>query len=472
MEEQSQTETIQTFSRQHEDGEVFEAQSIEMARGMCPVLGKMSVEEAGLLLELEAMGKEQMDSKLDQPEKAVAERSVIERVETVPKPDKKSATIDVATKITAEAISADTHAKQVFDAERQHFAVSERKDNNNNRDTILEAISADIHLSLLAQQETTWAASVVTDAALMDSQEGFAQKQTPQIKLSNKTQAIYPTPRVEEVIEGAQGLEVQIDALEPEVPPLSIDEQLHENIDEHLEPVFDTLGLIEVAEPTEVQERLSGYNLLTDDDVVLLLTELEQNEAVRYESVETPLTELCADTDKTDAERLNEDEVQTIFTVPELPAPVEEIETSITHLAEVLELTEPDESHRVFQILEEIIALPVKQEETAGINTVELEEKLEELFIELFEEAKIKYTPELIMSFIKLTKAHYLEELLETVKEEDAGRLQDETGTHEFLQKLKHGLSNMKQAVTNVYEIGKSVLRLYSVSKSMALVST
>ena len=153
--------------------------------------------------------------------------------------------------------------------------------------------------------------------------------------------------------------------------------------------------------------------------------------------------------------------------VTELPAPTEEVEVAMAQLLDALDTvdeTENDEPTRADAILEKILALPAELANASEQEVVVLAEKLEELFIELFEEVGINYTPELIESFVKLTETHYLEAVLQTSEniETETADQPNEIGTREFLQKLQDGLRAMKQAMINFYEIGKSILRVYN----------
>lgn len=506
MAEQLQTEdiqNIQTFSRQHAGGEVFEAQNIEMAHSLCPVLGKMSIEEAGLLLELGAMGKEQMAAKPDQSEKT-ARKPVIERVETKAKPDKQPPTQDSHSKIVEEAASSNKQARPVLKAEEQSNAVVEPKDNERSKNIISDTLAGDIHNSFLTQPEASRPENLVTDEAHTEPGMSAVHKEIPHAKVVSQAEPIYPSPgaedafvvarkveenrrRAEEAIKTAVTLpetrEATIQTIGPELASdLAIDKMdfinlyetvgeenmgdtlaetvlpsleglLYETIEKQPEPELNLVNLPETAEAHEERARLEDDNLLGEGEVILLMAELEQGKAAWGNGIQADRVGFSA--------AGHAAESQAVISVPELPTPVGEIEATITQLAEALELTHPGEPTEAYQILEEIIALPASLETAAAEPAVMVEERLEELFIELFEETAIEYTPELIVSFIKLTQAHYLEELLETAKEEEAQGLPDEIGTREFLQKLKHGLSNMKQTAIHFYEIGKSVLRLY-----------
>jgi hypothetical protein len=438
VEVESQFEDVLTFSRQHANGEVFEAQNIEVARGMCPVLGKMSLEEAGLLLELEAIGKEQMADTPEGPEKIIDQKPVIERIETTVKTETKQ-------------------GKQILLVERQPEATIEPVVHNNN-DIIRKLLAEDMHDRFLAQQETFRAATTIATT----TREAVPRPLGPESVLAaNETAFLHKkvANRADDIFEVTHEAMLQ-----------SSDEQHYESIEGQLEPHVVLRNLDEVAVPTEMSKSLVEYDSLEKDDVISLMDGLEQSERLIEENEELSLVADGAYTPETKAFMFTHAEMQTVVSVPELPAPVEEIEVAITQLAEALELKEANASQDVYQILEEIITLPDALEASTVEAQAAVEEKLKVLFVRLFETTGIEHTPELIESFIKLTGAHYLEALLPRVAaeaEEDTGALHDVIGTREFLQKLQHGLSAMKQAVVHFYAIGKSVVRLYALASAV-----
>lgn len=154
---------------------------------------------------------------------------------------------------------------------------------------------------------------------------------------------------------------------------------------------------------------------------------------------------------------------------PELPAPVKVIEAAITQIHEALDTApaqenkEATEIGKVHEIIGRIIRLP-EITEFDPENVTEVEHELEALFTELFEAAHITHTPELIESFVVLTRGQYLEQLWQALEEQqgDEDSLPDEIGTREFLQKLRQSLSQVQKKLRHLYEIGKSALHLYS----------
>lgn len=249
------------------------------------------------------------------------------------------------------------------------------------------------------------------------------------------------------------------EAVFPKAEEVAIEPDTLEGFGQAAKSDVDELNDVETVETVMFED---DYNLFEDDEIISIWNSLEHNddqEILPY-AMEASLPDVNLPIE------FNSGEPSPVIAIPELPAPIVEIEAAMTILVEALENVEADEPGEIDAILEKIITLPAKFEATTTEEVAELEEKLEELFIELFEAVDISSTPELIKSFVKLTRAHYLEELLNITKvtEEETQDMPDEIGTREFLQKLQHGLSALRQAAINFYEIGKSILRLYASS--------
>jgi hypothetical protein len=108
--------------------------------------------------------------------------------------------------------------------------------------------------------------------------------------------------------------------------------------------------------------------------------------------------------------------------------------------------------------------MPVKLEAqtSENITEVNVQEELEELFIELFDILSIEYTPELIESLTHLTlKLHLIEEIKKLKEEEEIEETPQGSGTHEIIKKLLMAISSIKKYIANTYAIGKSALQLY-----------
>ncbi|MFZ1360443.1 MAG: hypothetical protein WAS27_00195 [Candidatus Saccharimonadales bacterium] len=80
----------------HADGHVQRAETAETARAMCPILGKMAIEQVGLLLEVAALGQQKMkeeeaqqptEDDLEAEESQTPHKQVVEQVTTQPTED-------------------------------------------------------------------------------------------------------------------------------------------------------------------------------------------------------------------------------------------------------------------------------------------------------------------------------------------------------------------------------------------------
>lgn len=156
--------------------------------------------------------------------------------------------------------------------------------------------------------------------------------------------------------------------------------------------------------------------------------------------------------------------------MPELPTPIKQANEAISTLAEMIEDTEDPKSEKILMIIEDIIALPENLKKSVDAKPQEIEQKLENLFTLLFEEAGIEYNPELIQAFVKLTQEHYLESFLRAAMpvEEKQIKISDKIDGYEFLKVLGRRASAAKKVIINFYEIGKSVLKLYGLKYSLA----
>ncbi|HET9850521.1 MAG TPA: hypothetical protein VFP35_02780 [Candidatus Saccharimonadales bacterium] len=151
----------------------------------------------------------------------------------------------------------------------------------------------------------------------------------------------------------------------------------------------------------------------------------------------------------------------------ELGVPIEEVESALEQIVVALENPPMEEDNAsVRRLLEEALQAPVKlpvdnSETLTGQEATQ--ENLEELFIQLFKEVQLEYTPELLESFVRLSFNSRLNRPAgkAKTKEEVMTRLQDK-GTHEFIKKLLKVVNNIKRAAASAYLIGKSAMRLCS----------
>jgi hypothetical protein len=432
VEEQPQVEDTRAISYRHADGELFEANSLEAARQMCSVLGKMSLEEADLLLELAAMGKEQIVDQQD----ASQIKPVIEKID----------------KVKAGHTETNNTTNVPAESTVNKFAPEEKQANSE----LLEPIAEDVDEAFRVAVKPTLQAMLIqpTEAAhiITDDSKIFEDTEAIHFDQPKPVEKLQASPRVEEdhFQVTREGVVATTES------PLS----------EPIEAVVGT-DLIEHTEAElnyEDTVHLANAGLETDE-VIPFISSMDESTFEYQDALEAlalPNEALPFVEDKPDDTNAY---ISPVIAIPELPAPIAEIETTVEQLVAALDSVEFEKLEKIEAILEKIIAIPTSTELVEDGDQEKLDEKLEELIVALFEEAAIDYSPELVESFIKLTKAHYLDELLAVAKDTEKEQgLPDEIGTREFLQKLQHGLSAMKQAVTDFYELGKSILRLYRFS--------
>ncbi|HET9850077.1 MAG TPA: hypothetical protein VFP35_00390 [Candidatus Saccharimonadales bacterium] len=142
--------------------------------------------------------------------------------------------------------------------------------------------------------------------------------------------------------------------------------------------------------------------------------------------------------------------------------PIESIETALQQLSEFTKTNQPEASENLNPILDKISEVSAKVDENSEAET---QEELEELFVRLFEESGVDYTPELVESLAAVTITRHLlnpaEEIEDKIEKDD---MPHESGTHEIIKKLLAGISTIKKALAHAYVIGRSALLLYRFS--------
>ncbi len=445
-------EAEEVFSRTHSDGKEFSG-TLEQARQVCPALGRMTVENAHATLQEEDLaarvaqrGREKRLAETDNANehKAHSAKPVIVEKDTAKLEVKQIGHDDYSRSVT-EAILIDTQQEQVFEAVHQ-AEVSTQTPAPEAHDLLLQQAEA-ARISQITNEIHDDTVNIVDNEDLKVSYPDTLVDETATrpVFVEEISQFEVAQPDAPE----QRSIQYLIDGVEQTGIPDGLDEPFHVATDGQVDVEPPQYYMTKETEPVDQQENVTDHELLGEDEVILLLADFEQSKAEII--VDDPAESLTG------------------VSVPELSAPFKEIKTAIMQIAEVLELAETNETQKVHQIIEEIITLQNNLEDSPGEAEKDVEQKLEELFIRLFKETDTEYTPELVESFVTLTQEHYFKELLSiTIEAEDEmPTLPDEIGTREFLQKLQHGLSAMMQAVTNFYEIGKSILRLYGLASAV-----
>ncbi len=147
------------------------------------------------------------------------------------------------------------------------------------------------------------------------------------------------------------------------------------------------------------------------------------------------------------------------LSITDLPSGSEEIELALEKLSYLLDTQDDDsEPNTAHIIIERIINLPSSPETPESII------ELEALFTQLFEEAEVAYSSELISSFMALTYVRDQEELAAAPVLEPGliQEIQNELGTKEFLQQIQRKFVSIKNLNNKLNSIGRSILRLYN----------
>ena len=144
----------------------------------------------------------------------------------------------------------------------------------------------------------------------------------------------------------------------------------------------------------------------------------------------------------------------------------EEVESTLTQLAECITASDAQITETVNEHLDKIIETIAKFEvpDRENIDTEAMvQEELEELFTELFNLVGITYTPETINYLARQTLIWHLGDEIEKLKgeEETEEEVQPDSGTPAIVKKLIAALRMVKRAAErHVYAIGRVALVL------------
>ena len=333
------------------------------------------------------------------------------------------------TRSVAEAAKVETSA-DVVSIYRSRITEAPKTKNSTPKDSKQETIGDIIDQELISE-------AFVEEEKLSQSKldlelEAEADRQEPILKIPERD-ALEEVP----ILEVTVGDSVELTA--QEVEPLSAD--LNSNMEAE-----DLVDLEEV-ELESIEEYLD-----------LLVAEINEN-SLGTEEDEVP-------------EAVNEFSEQTEAIVPEqfvqASLHVEEAEDLLVELAEFINTSDPQTNELMNETLDKIIEASATHDGETEENVFaepEVQEELEELFIELFTNAGIDYTPELIESLVYLTiKCNLADEIQKLKKGAELEGASQGSGTHELIKKLLVGISIIKKAITHAGTIGRSAIQLYSLS--------
>ncbi|HET9174316.1 MAG TPA: hypothetical protein VFN56_03480 [Candidatus Saccharimonadales bacterium] len=145
------------------------------------------------------------------------------------------------------------------------------------------------------------------------------------------------------------------------------------------------------------------------------------------------------------------------------PTVLQELAVKYNEVTDALQLATPEITAQLDTIVAQINAVVELSEQAPIQNENTVEHSLDALFVELLETLEITYTQEQIHAFTLLTKYHYMKQLPEaaSIFANNTQTTLEDIGTLEFLQKLQQGIQTITQSATHLYEVGKSVMRLY-----------
>jgi hypothetical protein len=230
--------------------------------------------------------------------------------------------------------------------------------------------------------------------------------------------------------------------------------------------------------PGDMLQLISEENILADftDEVVVVghpeddifaTTELDQFADSEVPEIVEQGLEISAETLVGDAEAepvfFEPTESASSEQQPQGIAPLEEAQTSLMRLSELIEDSPPETVIAVREILNKIIEIPAKLEifvTNDSISETEPQEQLEELFTELLELVGMEYTPELVEVLARLTLEWQLGDEIQILKsQEDPDDTPQDIGTHEIIKKLLLSLSTLQKTLAYAGAIGKSALQ-------------
>jgi hypothetical protein len=207
-------------------------------------------------------------------------------------------------------------------------------------------------------------------------------------------------------------------------------------------------GLIDLAEQEEISIERQDAALPGYDES---FTVLEIDDAPRQPDSETELRE---EAEKDTPERF----------VPTSPRAAE-AGSALMQIVERIRTSQPQAAEAAGETLDKIAELAGRLEQQSGEEVItedEAQQKLEELFTELFDQLGIEHQPELIQSLVRLTLQRRSSGQPQNLgAEEEAGETPQDDGTHEAIKKLLPGSGPNSKMMEAAPTIGKSALQLY-----------
>lgn len=406
------------ITHSHANGETYSAESVEAAQGVCSFLARFSIEDAGIFLEFEKLGREEVSKKVQPPEAEPTQRNstdlTFEKVDSV-----------IAVHISESADPETAHSlgneisllNPLHDNEASHLAVADEQSKNE--------IAYYDHLKQSTRLEDITHEDIDSN-----------QKVEPALSLDQYT------------VDRQVAAPLNVESISDEPLP-SLNE-----VKEVEHPIQDSSEIDKIWE--EMDQLLIEINDLP-----------EQNS---YREVDPSSDETYSDIQVDDVLQLESESTTTTFNeIPQMELPVsgEEVAEIMHQIIEVTSQPDSDAAIKALEIIEEIIQLPTVLEAAENPNRELLDAKLEEHIIELLEVLNIDYTPEHIEALVLLARSHYFDKVPElqtqgTFKESDTPQ---QIGTREFLQKLHQGILRINWQLLRLYKVGSSALRFSGLSQ-------
>ncbi|GEM_PF-6425686 len=480
--------------RQHSSGETFQAENLAAARGLCPVLGKMSLEEAGLLLELEGIGNEKLseavkEPKVDKPEvkepakseKTVKEVEKAEPVGDMPKNKQKEATgadkhtenLHIAQLVLAEAPKPKEPVKKEVKvikldevAEKAVVPPLPTKQPEEPKATIprieahpliKEAVASAQLRDLLRQEAVQSKPEAIIEQVPIDVRERTRITSTF-IAETVPIEAILAEQASVPVLEREISFD-RPDKIPVELVPLSRDED-----------VVPEMIQVDNPEISETEFSALEFDMPQDQDEVIqpeldfLPTDVEQ--LISTDVVLVGVVEATEAIPLAPPKIVEQQEVAILSSLREAePRPTEDEmfhEEVIENLAQAMTVLEPEVAIVAHELLdkavEQIQQIKHPDESYEGVEFNEIE--VIETFTEFFERAGLEYTQDEIKQFV-----HYMlttetgEQDTETIDDEQINYALSDYGTHEGLVYLLSSSKTLKKLKASLHSaLGRLVL--------------
>lgn len=433
VETNTKIEAQRQLTYQHSSGEIFIAESVEVARGMCPVLGRMSLEEVGLLLELESMGKEILSD-----QKVLHSETIVDLGDT----------------------STDDMHKKIKDVRPES-------------------------MKYINPEEEIEVARLINEMKISDSdnpeafevRDDFRKPQEPLTIKDAESGESYSSIK-------SDSMKVGISTEPPRtfLPKINSSDLKEKELIQNEEPKIVTLDNVN-SFIVNNDYQLSESNNLTEGFPEEFVNKPEKKILPTFikEGTIKNISEFKEEEleDNFNEENSSANKVELINMVSqfipespaiELPSPLEEVEMTIGQLINIIENEDIDIPESANQIFEDIIFYADSFKEFNEGQVVEFKSEFEfdqglmELYKELFDVFSIDYSDDLINSIVILSNINIFNDYQPEKPLKSINKYSEisDIGTREFLQKLLHGIRDFKQRAANVCLIGRSVLRALS----------